>query len=96
MNMLRLLYICDTMRDGYLFHIKFKFMIITNIFIVEFILKPMLGILYSEIWNHLKKWWSSYITRRYQNALVKNVIIYYISGRSRTSFFYPVFIPFKN
>ncbi len=41
-------------------------------FVIEYVLKPMLGTLYSEIWNHVKKWWSNYRTRRHQGAMVRD------------------------
>lgn len=39
-------------------------------FLIEYVIKPVLGTLYSEIWCHVKKWWSSRKTRRYQSAKV--------------------------
>lgn len=42
-----------------------------NPFLIEFLILPCVSIIYSEIWNYVKKWWSSYKTRRHQDVLVK-------------------------
>lgn len=44
-----------------------------NPLLIEFLILPFLSIIYNEVWNHVKKWFSNYKTRRYQNALVKRL-----------------------
>ena len=40
-------------------------------FLIEFVVLPIVSKLYSEVWDHAKKWYSNYKTHRYQNVLVK-------------------------
>lgn len=39
--------------------------------LIEYVLNPCLGVLYSEAWDCLKQQYSNYKARRYQNALDK-------------------------
>lgn len=44
-----------------------------NPLLIEFLILPCLSIIYNEVWNYVKKWFSNYKTRRYQNALAKRL-----------------------
>lgn len=41
--------------------------------LIEFLILPCISIIYNEVWNHVKKWFSNYKTRRYQDALAKRL-----------------------
>lgn len=42
-----------------------------HILLIEFFILPWVNIIYSELWSRMKKRFSNYKTRRYQNVLEK-------------------------